>query len=110
MSETALTVHVERTRVPDVLRWVCHRPDLDVTPVPPPDSALGAMISDKVIDSVAVRAGDLLVRFVHPDDVDDADKLSAVHRAITETLLSDDWTAHPGHTDVTIRPRRTQPA
>jgi len=110
MTEPALTIHVERTANADILRWVCHRPDLDATSVPPPDSALGRMISDADIVGVAAQSGDLLIRFPHRDDRDDPDKLAAVHRAVIDALRRNQWTAHTGLTNVTIRARSTRPA
>ena len=106
MTRPAPVVHVERTAAAEVLRWVCHRSDLDATPVPPPASELTALMRDGVVASVTVLAGDLLVRFPEAVEVDDADALAAVHRAVVDALGVDGWTAPSGLTDVTIRTRR----
>ena len=107
MTEPALSIHVERTTSAETLRWVCHRPDLDATPVPPDDSDLATMLSDGDIESVAVHHGDLLIRFRHNGD---PDKLAAVHRAVIGALRYGQWTAYLGLTTVTIRARDARPA
>ena len=106
MTRPAPVVHVERTAAAEVLRWVCHRSDLDATPVPPQESALAALIRNGEVSSVTVHAGDLLVRLPEKVDVDDADQLAAVHRTVVDALGVDGWTAPSGLTDVTIRTRR----
>jgi hypothetical protein len=103
MTEPALTIHVERTAADDVLRWVCHRPDLEPTPVPPSGSLLEGLIRDGVIDRVEVQSGDLLIRFVDHDDRRERDILDAVHRAVTDALRDPNWSAPTGLTAVTIR-------
>lgn len=108
MTERALTVHVERTTAGDVLRWVCRRPDLDDTPAPPADSLLARMIADGIVESLGVRSGDLLVRFRHSTDIDDANTVAAVHRAVIDALREGQWSAPSGHASVSIRSRRTR--
>jgi hypothetical protein len=107
MTEPAVTIHVERTTNAEVLRWVCHRPDLDRTPLPPPGSALRRMIDDEVIACFAVTSGDLLIGFQQPDDMVDPEELAAVHQAVTDALGDPNWSGGTGTTAVSIRtPRR----
>lgn len=106
MSESARTLHVERTTEPTVLRWVCHRSDLDATPVPPPGSMLSTMVDAEVLEVLTVTHGDLLVRLTCPDDVADVALVGGIHRTIGEALAMDGWSAPSGVTCVDLRRRR----
>ena len=99
MSNLALAIHVERTTVPDVLRWVCRRIDLDATPVPPRGSRLEQLVDEGVIDNVVAREGDLLVRLAATTP----DLVAAVHDAVVEALRESTWRPAPEWTQVSIR-------
>lgn len=99
MTDPALAIHVERTASPGVLRWVCRRPDLDGTPVPPSASQLERLISDGVVTSLAVRDGDLLLH-VAPDTTSN---VAHLHDAVVDALRIGAWLSPPEWTRVTIR-------
>lgn len=103
MTDPARTFHVERTAEPTVLRWVCHRTDLDATPVPPPEALLSTMIETGIIELLTITRGDLLVRFVDVDDVADPTIVGGVHRAVGEALPMDGWSPPSGTTCVKLR-------
>lgn len=105
MSPDGHVLHVERTGDPSVLRWVCHRPDLDATPVPPRGSTLDALVGSGHVDVLAVRGGDLLVRFgggVAQSVV------AEVHRAVVETIDNTGWSAPTEESPVSLRPRHAR--
>ncbi|HMR97109.1 MAG TPA: hypothetical protein PKE05_16355 [Microthrixaceae bacterium] len=106
MTDPARTLHVERTADPTVLRWVCHRTDLDDTPVPPPDSLLSTMIEAGIVELLTIIGGDLLIRFVDVDDVADHTIVGGVHRAVGEALPMGGWSPPSGVTCVEVRSRR----
>jgi len=106
MTDPARILHVERTAEPTVLRWVCHRPDLDPIPVPPPDSLLSTMIETGIVEVLTITRGDMLVRFTGVDDVADPVLVGGVQRAVGEALAMDGWSAPSGVTCVKVRPRR----
>ncbi len=99
MTDPALAIHVERTPSPDVLRWVCRRPDLDGTPRPPSGSQLERLISDGVVTSLAVRDGDILIR-VAPHA---PSSVMRIHDAVVDALRTGSWRSTPEWTSVTIR-------
>lgn len=107
MTDPVRTLHVERTAEPTVLRWVCHRVDLEPTPVPPPDSLLSTMIETGIVEVLTITRGDMLVRFTGVDDVADPTLVGGAHRAIGEALAMDGWSAPSGVTCVDVRPRRS---
>lgn len=104
-ADAALAVHVERTSSPEALRWVCHRPDLDETPVPPRGSALEQMIDRGIVSAVALRSGDLIVRFPQPVDSAGPDTVAGVHRAVVDALRYRGWSTPADSTAVSIRTR-----
>ncbi|MBS1838796.1 MAG: hypothetical protein JST64_13970 [Actinobacteria bacterium] len=107
MSESERILHVERTTEPAVLRWVCHRSDLDATPIPPPGSLLSTMVEAEVLEVLTVTHGDLLVRLTCPDDIADVALVGGIHRAIGEALAMGGWSAPSGVTCVDVRRRRS---
>lgn len=100
-------VHVERTASPTVLRWVCRRPDLDHTPVPPTGGRFDRLFADGTVVSVDVARGDLLVAFGSPAAVADRAVVARVHDAVVEALGSPEWRAGGAEAGVEIRRRAT---
>lgn len=105
MTDPARTLHVERTSEPTVLRWVCHRDDLDGTPVPPRESLLSTMTQTGVVDVLTITHGDLLLRFPNVEDLADGALLGGVHRAVGDALAMDGWAAPSGESAVRLRHR-----
>lgn len=98
-------LHVERTAEPSVLRWVCHRPDLDATPVPPERSTLTDLQRTGSLSFVVVTNGDLLVGFPDAGLIADKSVLDAVDRAVVDALDMPGWSAPSGESIVSLRSR-----
>ncbi len=97
-------VHVEQTRLPNVLRWVCRRRDLVDDVTPPSGSALAMLIDDDV-RWVVGRDGDLVIAFTDAGAVEDTARVRRVHDAVVATLRIDPWTRGASLTPVTLRSR-----
>lgn len=97
----ATATHIERTEDPAVMRWVCHRADLDAAAdgrrVPPTGSPMGHLVEAGLLTGVELHGGDLLLRAPQPEDWS---MLAArAHEAVLAELASDaTWltTAPPG--------------
>lgn len=101
-------LHVERTAEPRVLRWVCHRPDLDQTPVPPRGSRLASLVDDGTVEFIVVTHGDLIVAFPSTADLTDGASVASVHRAVAESLTMPGWAPRSDESSVALRRRATR--
>lgn len=83
--------HVERTDDPAVMRWVCHRADLDASAdghrVPPHGSPLGDLVDQGLLAGVELRGGDVLLR--SPEAQDWPLLVTRAHEAVLCELASE---------------------
>lgn len=108
----ATATHIERTDDPAVMRWVCHRADLDAAAdgrrLPPVGSPVGHLVEEGMLTGVELRGGDLLLRAPQPEDW--SLLASRAHEAVLAELASDaTWlttapTDRPAPADPTQRP------
>ena len=102
--------HVERTDDPAVMRWVCHRADLDASAdghrVPPHGSPLGDLVDQGLLAGVELRGGDVLLQV--PDAGAWPALVAQAHEAVVtelstgQTWLTDEPTNTAGSTSATV--------